>query len=419
MLRPTTLSVVACIVLTTTAFSQMIWTKYVDPVLEPTPGSWDAATVIAHGFIRFQDTLKTWYMASASGTDYRIGYAWSIDGGITWTKHPFPVLTPTQSWEMNSVFAPNVIFTGSEFKMWYGGAFGAAGVISIGYARSNDGITWEKHSGNPVLKPGNFPAWDNILAGRPYVLGPDSTGLLKMWYHGHDGSSLRIGYAWSTDGGITWTKHPNPVLGVGPPGSWDDRNVGHPTVFFDGLTYQMWFHGNRDNPFLNSTSQIGYATSSDGTTWTKVDTPIVRRGPGSWESVAVFPGTVLFDGNMYHMWYTGDDGATMRIGYATSGPVTHLVDHHRNPPSIYRLSQNYPNPFNPATTIQFSILNTQFTILRVFDVVGREVATLVKGELAPGTYKVIWDAVDVASGVYFYRLTAGSFVETKRMILVR
>jgi glucuronoarabinoxylan endo-1,4-beta-xylanase len=88
-------------------------------------------------------------------------------------------------------------------------------------------------------------------------------------------------------------------------------------------------------------------------------------------------------------------------------------------PQSCGLEQNYPNPFNPNTTIQFSIVNPQFTILKVYDVLGREVATLVDKEVGPGTYEVVWDPTGSSSGVYLYRLQSGKFVETKRMLLLR
>jgi hypothetical protein len=90
-------------------------------------------------------------------------------------------------------------------------------------------------------------------------------------------------------------------------------------------------------------------------------------------------------------------------------------------PAVYSLSQNYPNPFNPSTTIQFTIPVGTYgrTSLRVYDVLGREVATLVNEVKQPGTYTVTWDGSGLASGVYLYRLHAGSFVDVKKMLLVR
>lgn len=85
----------------------------------------------------------------------------------------------------------------------------------------------------------------------------------------------------------------------------------------------------------------------------------------------------------------------------------------------YDLAQNYPNPFNPTTTISFTIPHSSLTILKVFDVLGREVATLVNEQMSPGTYERIFDANKLASGVYFYRLRTGSFTDVKRLILLR
>ncbi|HXG37213.1 MAG TPA: T9SS type A sorting domain-containing protein [Bacteroidota bacterium] len=88
----------------------------------------------------------------------------------------------------------------------------------------------------------------------------------------------------------------------------------------------------------------------------------------------------------------------------------------------FRLSQNYPNPFNPATVISFTLpdVGTRHDVsLRVFNMLGQEVATLVNGEMEAGYHQVQWQAEGLPSGVYFYRLEAGSFVETKKMMLVR
>ncbi len=95
-------------------------------------------------------------------------------------------------------------------------------------------------------------------------------------------------------------------------------------------------------------------------------------------------------------------------------------------PKKYDLSQNYPNPFNPTTTIKYSIPvspvgdeNFRPVQLKIYDILGKEVTTLVNKNQAPGNYTVNFDASDLPSGIYFYRITAGSFTETKKMILLR
>lgn len=111
---------------------------------------------------------------------------------------------------------------------------------------------------------------------------------------------------------------------------------------------------------------------------------------------------------------------TMRLTSAIiNGETVVSVDESDHTASKLQFLQNYPNPFNPSTKIQFSIVNRQWTIVKVFDVLGREVATLVNEVKEPGIYTVQWDAKGIASGVYLYRLQAGNFVETKKLVLLR
>lgn len=88
-------------------------------------------------------------------------------------------------------------------------------------------------------------------------------------------------------------------------------------------------------------------------------------------------------------------------------------------PIGFRLEQNYPNPFNPSTTIQFSLLHSGYVTLKVFTFLGEEVASLLSENLQAGKYSTEWNANGMASGVYFYRLQAGAFLETKKLMLLK
>lgn len=88
-------------------------------------------------------------------------------------------------------------------------------------------------------------------------------------------------------------------------------------------------------------------------------------------------------------------------------------------PSEFVLNQNYPNPFNPNTIIRFHIKDSRFVELKIFDIIGREITRLVNEKLNTGTYEVNWDGSNFPNGIYFYRLTAGDYTETKRMVLVK
>ena len=88
-------------------------------------------------------------------------------------------------------------------------------------------------------------------------------------------------------------------------------------------------------------------------------------------------------------------------------------------PTTFSLSQNYPNPFNPSTTFEFSISKSSHVVLEVFNILGQSVATLVDEAMIPGTYRMDFNASALSSGVYLYRLKAGDFVQTKRMVLMK
>jgi len=95
------------------------------------------------------------------------------------------------------------------------------------------------------------------------------------------------------------------------------------------------------------------------------------------------------------------------------------IDENSHTINKFRFHQNYPNPFNATTTIEFSIPYTEYVTLEIYNVLGEEVATLVSERLTAGNYKYKWDASSLPSGIYFYRIQAGDFVQVKKMILIR
>jgi hypothetical protein len=98
--------------------------------------------------------------------------------------------------------------------------------------------------------------------------------------------------------------------------------------------------------------------------------------------------------------------------------ITNIQNEDLNPVTFF-LEQNYPNPFNPSTTIKYSIPTSEFVTLKVYDVLGNEVANMVNEEKSAGTYELKFDAVSLVSGIYFYKLKSGNFIETKKMILLK
>jgi hypothetical protein len=117
------------------------------------------------------------------------------------------------------------------------------------------------------------------------------------------------------------------------------------------------------------------------------------------------------------------------FAYAGSGPTNVYFNQEHLPigiipignkiPDKFELLQNYPNPFNPNTTINFKIPSSEYVILKVYDVLGREAATLVNENLKAGEYNVNFNAVNLTSGSYFYKLSAGTISDVKKMLLIK
>jgi hypothetical protein len=144
-----------------------------------------------------------------------------------------------------------------------------------------------------------------------------------------------------------------------------------------------------------------------------VDTPSVRYNSCAiWDPnnnrVVMFGGALSGTVDWNETWEFSVD--TVQVG---------IYEHWRGTPNSFALYQNYPNPFNPTTNISFTIPSKSFVTLKVYDLLGRDVATLVSKELPAGTYPQQWNAAGFASGVYLYRLQAGKYSGTKKLILMK
>jgi hypothetical protein len=101
------------------------------------------------------------------------------------------------------------------------------------------------------------------------------------------------------------------------------------------------------------------------------------------------------------------------------GTITAIEQNSIETPNQYELYQNFPNPFNPSTKIRYSVPQSSTIVIKVFDILGNEIETLVDEEKFIGTYELTWNAERLPSGIYFYKLQSGSFVETKKMVLMK
>jgi hypothetical protein len=291
------------------------------------------------------------------------------------------------------------------------------GKIALGLAVSRDGREWQKHRANPILTAGSPGAWDCVWVGYPRVVLDGST--YYMWYAGYDGTYTSTGLATSADG-VNWTKHTqNPVVRRGSPGTWDCRTVGPAGVVKVGSTLYMLYTGSSSS---SGPAHAGLALSSDGVGWTKHGSnPVISPGaPGQWDDRQICGGSLRFKGGTFYYWYCATGSATeWQIGLATSSLTRFPVHEDDLRPKSSWLDEAYPNPFNAQTRITFEIPREEQVSLSIYNSLGQQVNTLVNGVKRAGKHSIDWDAKDVPSGVYWYRLTAGDYRESKKLMLIK
>lgn len=220
-----------------------------------------------------------------------------------------PVLVPAASTagDGDNVDDPTVVKVGATYYMWYTGYPEDGSAPAIFLATSADGTTWVRgNGGNPVLQ-GTAGAFDaDGVYGADVVYDPtDVLAPYKMWFSGRQGVFGGIGYASSLDG-LTWTQYggatPLPVLDHGIPGSADSFSAADPSVLKDGSVWKMWYTGDDSDK-----KRIAYATSSDGITWAKGGKVIAPEDPGVSANIqfGAFAPTVWKTASGFEMLLTG------------------------------------------------------------------------------------------------------------------
>jgi hypothetical protein len=193
--------------------------------------------------------------------------------------------------------------------------------------------------------------------------------------------------------------------------------VGYKLLSLDMPTLKSfeWYSGyNSSNPDLYSWLSYG-----------QIDTLYDSGGDGA---VSIFgTETINIQADEEFVFWVGislgDDEfemiSNMNLAEAKYSVITDVNEHTLSLPTEYNLGQNFPNPFNPSTNIQFSVPKTEYVSIKVYDIIGNEVATLINQEVRPGNHQVQFNANKLSSGIYFYQLITGSYSETKKMNLIK
>jgi predicted GH43/DUF377 family glycosyl hydrolase len=355
-----------------------------------------------------RDSFKMWYAACGVDNVGRIFYAWSVNG-VNWTRYflGLPVLNvgAAGTWDSKWLDTPEILRDADEYKLFYFGDSARvtpAMTAGFGLAHSQNGINWVKDSAaNPVFRRGPDTAWDGHWIESPAVIVHNDTYL--MYYSGiHyevDDFRGRIGLAISTDA-RNWMRYEgNPVIDLGPAGSFDDQYAATPAVIWRNGQYEMWYSGLSYNDLRDThfdTVRIGYATSADGRHWQKyAGNPVLSTFSPPYrphtDSSGPWAPDVVFDGAGYRMWYETKAGFCYATSSLTGMAESRMV---RFPSAV----QVQPNPSSGRVCITAPGLSGAI----IYDRAGRVVMRL------RGRGEVVWDGRDafgnpVGAGVYYCR----------------
>lgn len=329
-----------------------------DPVLSnTTTGKFDYASVGCPGVVLRGSTFNMWYTGN-DGFNNRIGYATSSDG-VTWIRQNGgnAVIDHGQlsDWDASGVSDPWVVDDAGVLHMWFTGFDGLR--TRIGYASSNDGLTWNK-AGGAVLELGDYGKFDEEGVSAPTVVKVGGT--FHMWYIGVTGKATAIGYATSNDG-LTWSRQNN-ANGVFFPtgtGTFDTDSIWSPSVTFFNNVYKMYYTG-----FNGNMNQIGVATSVDGTHWVRRNggNPVLSPTNGKFDWRNVNCPSSLWDGLVEKVWYVGQNASTTQLGFAT-GTISTIKGTYTSPPfdfggdvDFQNINWTFDTPSGTAATL---IVRTQ------------------------------------------------------------
>ena len=268
-------------------------------------------------------------------------------------------------------------------------------------------------------------------------------------YSLHTATASNIISNWTVIDNPSLNGNPNAIFFItqnwNPPGGGGIYNNSPIGVWYDGSNWAIFNEdlagmpqGAAFNIFIHAGNDdfVHIATTSNIVSkWTVIDNPSLNGNPNAiffitqnWNPPG---GGGIYNNSPTGVWYDGSnwaifnqngdpmpEGAAFNIYLA----ITNVLENEDQNDVVverFQLKQNYPNPFNPSTTIKYEIPSESFVTLKVYDVLGKEVATLINEEKPAGSYEVDFDASRFVSGVYLYKLQVGSFVETKKMILMK
>lgn len=290
-----------------------------NPILVGEPGSWDAIWVGVNSVIKVANTYYMYYMASPPSTyKLQIGLATANTPKGPWKKYkgnPILIVGSPGSWDDTAIAIGRVVKFGDRYYMYYSGFQRDEEErqhwiwrIGLATASAPEG-PWTKYAKNPILDVGQLgEEWDGVSIYMGSVCKVNN--LYYMWYSGfreHTDEHGCIGLATAPAPEGPWRKYEgNPVLCEGHPGSWNCFGIQEVVVMYQGNLFHMWYIGQpiEGNLYI---AEIGYAYSHDGIDWIEsTHNPILSRGEdGEWDAANVSEPFMFIEGDNLYLFYTG------------------------------------------------------------------------------------------------------------------
>jgi hypothetical protein len=322
----------------------------------------------------FSQTVGTVTSDDPIGPD-NYGYYCFDNTDTAYAYHPiYDWIDISTSWSYVSLVDDDVETIALPFPvMYYGQTYDSVTICDNGYVALGR-LNFATFFNAPIPAPQNAPAmiapfWDDFVQS-----------LLRVYYY-HDTTN-----AWFV---IGWR---NAIDGD------NSRTQTFEIIFLDEA---VWPTATGDNDIIFQYNLVQFATNMSA----GISSPDRSDGIGYVFNNVYAPGAA-----------TLINGRAIKF---TTGPLYYTAADEPSKPSIFALSQNYPNPFNAATAIKFDLPTGGHVTIDIFNVLGQKIETLADGDFEPGPHSVVWNAGDNASGLYFYRLTSGKQVFTRRMTLVK
>lgn len=410
------------------------------------PGSFYEAQVIPGAIIRFRGMYYMYFMGAMSGNQEgaagrKIGVASSPDLRV-WTVQPQPILSYEQLggkvdnlYPSGAVIRPDstiaLMYAAQLFPNWKGFYLATA---------TNPLGPFQNYSDSPVYQ------FSNIAHEFDLVSTDDSLHRYILFFAGFttnppSGPVGDRGYLIYSNDLVHWQEDPRkPAFSPSTLNNWDAVHVRPRSLTKIDSTWYLWYEGTNTWATPNPSygvwwDGVGLARSQDLMSWEYYPRnpalPALGLSASQFDNDWVGWPRMIVQGDTGYVFYTGGAQVGMRTipiaqltdwnteGGTLTGVHQSLSRQNSGEPQQCLLEQSYPNPFNPTTTIRYALSHQSYVTLSVFNTLGQKVATLVDAGQVAGYHEVRFDGTRLASGLYFYQLRAGTFKETKKLLLVR